>query len=401
MTAITNSEVTKQLLKTLIGKISRRTSEGFAVVTIHTLLKVLEKQYAFLRYLEVNTTLYSEGLDAVHVHPEIDTVEPAEFYEGLHALINMTVKYLKKNADFFFIKEFQEAIDAIPGLNLRGEGIDLSHMQFEYLVKRKQDLQTEYVDLVEHVLRALVFLLNRTYPEREAMATLRGILDTLRVKHSFLHFITIGETPDKDGFYSITVSRAINAIVSIGIAKALQELIEKVSHAAKWTEEETFQDAFKKELGERHVLRLKQIGVDLQGIMSVYQQKEHQQLMEKTMNALIMILGKRTSESFAVASLDKIIQQLQQDHPVLSHIIIDDMHYSKGIEAIQVLDAVNQEKPYKVAQAIRDMIKLGGAYLGRNTQMFIEDFKKQLGDDYLSELGRIGVNLHFLELKFM
>jgi len=401
MTAITNSEVTKQLLKTLIGKISRRTSEGFAVVTIHTLLKVLEKQYSFLRYLEVNTTVYSEGLDAVHVNPAIETVEPAEFYEGLHALINMTVKYLKKNADFFFIKEFQEAIDAIPGLNLRGEGIDLSHMQFEYLVKRKQDLQTEYVELVENVLRALVFLLNRRCPEREAMATLKGIIDTLSMKHNFLHFITIGETPDEDGFYSITVSREINAIISVSIAKGLQELIEKVSHAAEWKEEGTFQDAFKKELGERHVLRLKQIGADLQGLMLVSQQKEHQQLMEKTMNALITILGKRTSESFAVASLDRIIQKLQQDHPVLSHITIDNMHYSKGIEAIQVMDAVNQEKPYKVAQAIRDMIKLGGTYLGRNTQMFIEDFKKQLGDDYLSELGRIGVNLHFLELKFM
>jgi hypothetical protein len=401
MTAITNSEVTKQLLKTLIEKISRRTSESFAVVTLHTLLKVLQKEHGFLRYLEVNTTLYSEGLDAVHVNQAIDTVEPEEFYKGIYALINMTVKYLKKNADFFFIKEFQEAISAIPGMNLKGEGIDLSHMQFEYLVKRKQDLQTEYVELVENVLRTLVCLLNRTYPEREAMAKLKGILDTLSMKHSFLHVITIGETPDKDGFYTINVPREINTILSVGIAKALQELIEKVSAVIEWKEEKTFQDVFKQELGERHVLRLKQIGVDLKEIMTVSQQKENQQLMEKTMNALITILGKRTSESFAVASIDKIIQNLKEHHQVLSYVTIDDTHYSKGFEAIQIMNDVNQEKPYKVAQAIRDMIKLGGMYLGRNTQMFIEDFKKQLGDEYLSELGRIGVNLHFLELKFM
>jgi hypothetical protein len=401
MTAISNSEIAKRLLKTLIGKISRRTSENFALVTIRTLLKVLQKQHNFFRYLEVNDTLYSEVLDSVHVDPAIDTVEPEEFYEGLHALINMTVKYLKKNADFFFIKEFQEAIDAVPGMNLKREGSDLSRMQFAYLVERKQNLQMKYVDQVENVLRTSVCLLNRKYPEKEAMARLKGIVDTLSMKHSFLHFITIEETPDGDGFYNIHVSKEINAVLSVDIAKALKELIEKVSTITEWKEEETFQDVFREELGERHVLRLKQIGVNLQEMVTVSQQKDNRQLMEKTVHALITVLGKRTSESFAVASFDKIIQKLRQNHQVLSHVTIDDTHYFKGCEAIQIIDTINQEKPFKVAQAIRDMIKLGGMFLGKNTQMYIKDFKKQLGDEYLSELARIGVNLHLLELKFM
>ena len=44
------------------------------------------------------------------------------------------------------------------------------------------------------------------------------------------------------------------------------------------------------------------------------------------------------------------------------------------------------------------MIKVIHDIFGDKT--FIPDFKKRLGEEYLQEIEKMGVNLHFLELRF-
>ncbi|GAH44067.1 unnamed protein product, partial [marine sediment metagenome] len=79
MSNLTNSEVVKHTLQALISKIGRRTSEGFAVITIDKILKELESKYDFLKYIEVQNTIYSEGMGAVNILPDIDSVESSVF----------------------------------------------------------------------------------------------------------------------------------------------------------------------------------------------------------------------------------------------------------------------------------------------------------------------------------
>ena len=45
--------------------------------------------------------------------------------------------------------------------------------------------------------------------------------------------------------------------------------------------------------------------------------------------------------------------------------------------------------------------KIVGEELGVKKTSFIEDFKKHIGDEYLNKIEKIGVNLHFLEFKFV
>ena len=53
MPNLKNSEIVGHILRGLISKIGRRTSEAFAIVTIDTILKELEPTYDFLKYIKV------------------------------------------------------------------------------------------------------------------------------------------------------------------------------------------------------------------------------------------------------------------------------------------------------------------------------------------------------------
>ena len=59
---------------------------------------------------------------------------------------------------------------------------------------------------------------------------------------------------------------------------------------------------------------------------------------------------------------------------------------------------INSVESYKLGTAFREIIKVIHDILGDET--FIPEFKKKMGDKNLLEIEKMGVNLHFLELRF-
>ena len=206
MHIISNSVITNQLLKILVEKISRRTSNSFALVTISTIIKILEKKYDFLKFIQINRDIYLEGTDAISVDKHIDQIDTEEYFKAIHEFIKITVKYLKRNADYYFIREFQEAIENIPGLNLNETGLDLSYMQFQYIVDTKHTRRSEYNILFENVISSLAMVVNSIYPEKDTIIILKNSVDKLKQTDSLFNHIIIGGVKDSEGFYKINVS---------------------------------------------------------------------------------------------------------------------------------------------------------------------------------------------------
>jgi len=312
----------------------------------------------------------------------------------------MTVKYLERDADFFFIKELQDALNDT-GLGAIVEKLNLSCRQLEYIVDRTQTLRIDNSELVEHVLKALTFLLNRTLSEVQAIKTMADSIKNLEGEYKFLNYIEISDTPDSEGFYIIRALPDINNVSSAGIAEALQKIIEGVSISTEWEGEESFIDAFKSELGEKQLSKIEKLGVNLSYIQTRLSRMKHKEITKKTLDALVKIVDGRTHESFAVATLDDVIKKLEETYDVLKYIKIDKSRYAEGANAISIIPEVNNVKPYDLSKALREVIKMTGTHLGNKTTSFIEDFKKQIGKEYIQEIEKIGVSLHFLELKFM
>jgi len=283
--ATTNSDFVKYILKMLMNKISRRTTETHAKQVMDSVFEELTARYDFLRYITIMDVVYTEAVDTVVIDPEINTVNSSRFDHAVRDIIKSTVRHLERDADFFFIREFKEAIDGISETELLDKGINLSSMQFQYIFDRihMMNFQTHQNIPVEA-------------PKREA--------------------------------------------------------------------------------------------------------PKYDEMTRKILSALVDIVRGSTDMKSAMSRMDSIIQTLQKNHEFLRHISIDRNHYADGMTAVNIFPDINAIEPYVLAKGFRDIIKLTNASMGGKVEVFIGEFKKKIGEEYLLELEKMGINLHFLQLKF-
>ena len=399
MSNLKNSQVIRHILQTLVSKIGRRTSEGFATVILDTVLNKLMPRYDFLRYVEIKNTFYSEGIDAVNVSSEIDLVDTAKFYNAVRDIMEMTVKYVEEKANFFFIKEIQEALNDIYDLNLKEQNIDLNLMQFQFIVDKKQEVKMKNSEMVEIVISALNNIINQKFPGAQKTKTMINSIRKIGKKYDFLKHVEISDEPTSGGFYFIQALPGINNADPIDVAEAIQKIICDIGESLDWKDGESFIESLKREIGEKH-LDLEGAGVNLEHIKFELMRQGHEVLVKKTLEALIDTVSKNTSEGFAVVTIDAAIGKLEEKHDILRYIKIDKSRYAEGANAISIMPEINNVESHKLGKAIREVIRMVGKELGSKTSLYIEDFKKRIGTKYLYEIERIGVNLHFLELKF-
>ncbi|UCD14392.1 MAG: hypothetical protein JSW60_02975 [Thermoplasmatales archaeon] len=400
MPNLKNSEIIGHMLQILVSKIGRRTSEGFAVVTIDNILKELEQEYSFLKYIKIKNMLYYDKIDAVSVMSDINSVEPTKFYRAIKDIIKMTVRNLDRNAGFYFINEFQKAIDDNVDLALKENDIDLG------LIKRHtmdEIFKIENSEVVKHVLTALTRSLNRTFPEAQAIKTVIDLIKKLEGKYNFLKYIDMTNTPDLDALYSTRASPSINPNINnvspTDMGEALQKLIEEAGKSIEYESDQSFIEDFKNELEDEYLSKIKEVGVNLDLIRNILLRKEHKILTEKTLEALVDVVGRRTSKGFAVVTLDTIIGKLLEKHDVLKYIKIDKSRYMEGFNAISIMPDIDSVESYKLGKALQDIIKVTKENLKNKARSFIEDFKNKLGDNYISKIKETGVNLFLLEMR--
>ena len=120
-------------------------------------------------------------------------------------------------------------------------------------------------------------------------------------------------------------------------------------------------------------------------------------ITQKVLNALFEVLSSKTSNTSAQKILSENVFLLQGIHNILNNVKIDTSK-SENQYVFDVLTDINSVESYKLGKAFRDLITI----IQKNHKdiPLIADFKEKLGDDYLSQIEKLGVNLHFLELKY-
>lgn len=147
MGEIKNSEVLGGILRTLYIVASRRTSQTFAATVIGAIIKTLEQNYDFLRYVNIEDPEYTNSEIVINVSNEIDTVEPTKIGTAVEAIIRIVYMDLVGKTGLFFMKELKEQSGEQIITELRNYGVDLSLLQTEQRYmhrqhrKRKQQVQ--------------------------------------------------------------------------------------------------------------------------------------------------------------------------------------------------------------------------------------------------------------------
>lgn len=126
-----NSEVVKQVLNTLINTIRRKTDEKHAILTVSSLIKKLEAEYDFLRYIEINDTRLLATADIVNVMPDIDAVSPKEVGKVLHTIVSIMSYSLGDKEGYFLIKELQLRIGSEYTSSIKAMDIDIELLLLE------------------------------------------------------------------------------------------------------------------------------------------------------------------------------------------------------------------------------------------------------------------------------
>lgn len=134
------------------------------------------------------------------------------------------------------------------------------------------------------------------------------------------------------------------------------------------------------------------------------QKQRNSALIQRVLESLFEVTGRRESEVFAAMAMDSIIQTMQQKYDFLKYVKIRIeeglMIGSQDVTLDINQDIVDTVEPKKVGEAIESIIRIVLMDLGAKAGLFfINEFKKKLGNEYLPELRKIGVNLGNMQLE--
>ena len=396
-----NSEIISYIIQAIIKAISRRTTNNFAVLTIDIVIRKLEFKYDFLKFIEIDNGIYSEGINAVKINREIDSIKMSELEKAINEIIYILIKKLGKNKRYYFTKEIKDEIES-KFKSLGEENIfNLDFTQYDYIsdeldLEKTTDISIKNSFIMESILKSLFNILNKKIPEGEVIKILKTSIKKIGNNNDITKYIIINDIPDSNGYFTIETKNEINDVIPIRMADMLERFIEEIGRSIKCNTDHSFFEEFQNLLGEENLYFIKKMGVNLDRIRYVLQQQENEIITKKTLKTLIDICSKKISVSFAVETIDSIINKVKLKHDVLKYVTIDKYRYDEGVNAISINEAIKSAESHKLGKALWEIIKnMQEITRERN---FIEDFKKELGDEYLQKIEDIGVNLHILKI---
>jgi hypothetical protein len=122
------------------------------------------------------------------------------------------------------------------------------------------------------------------------------------------------------------------------------------------------------------------------------------ELLEGILKALYTTAGRRTTQSFAIAVLGAITKTLEQRYDFLKNVIF---HTEGRFEDVVVIDSkVNSANPVIIAKAIETIVQVLYMDLKEKAGLyFIKELMRNAGDNVISNLRDIGVDLELLQLQ--
>lgn len=387
----------KAILNVLRRKIARRTSEDEAIDMLSRFILELTPKYEFLKYISVNQTVYSES-ESIWVAPELNEVEEKQMLSALHDLVRKSVVEMKEKADFFFIREFQDAFEDIePVKKTITDDIPLNIMQHEYLVNRAQTLSLEKNQLLINLIYVLLSIENSYLPERESVELMQQSLQELLPKFPFFYSIEIIKNPEEKGYYTVEITDDVQKIPTYQFADAIYQLILHIGTKLQIEDSEEYRNKLKYKLGKRNTELLQKLNVPINNLHITTSSFSKKDILNQLIDALIIIIGERTSKLFAVAVMIKIMGNVKQANTLFSDIQIQKNQEKYNLFIYDTIESASDEEFRK---SIKKLIESVGAHLGQKRGEFISSLKLKLGEDYVSTIENYGLNFHMLEMRF-
>ncbi len=397
-----NDKLIKYTIEALIDIISRRTSKDTGYKTLKNVTDKLRIKYNFLDNVTINYSRFSETLNQVSINPNINTIDSENIVNSIIEIVDLSTKAIGEKADYFFIREIRDALPLKNDPKIYDFLMGLNYKQTEYIVERKEEkdfyiISIRNIDIIEPFINSLISILSKKELEVKPIQLINKLFLDLQEKYDFLSYVNFSNEQNEKKYVSFSINPEIDEISQDEIAKALTAIINNIINSINWNQEKSFLSTLKEKLGEERINHLIRIGVDLNKIENNIKRQELN-LTQKIFEALIGALKMRMHVEKATEKVTTVVSNLSKKHDVLKFISVNSSMHNKGVNAFEIDSDIDDFDAYKLGKAYRDIIKTIQNDL--KDKMFIEDFKKILGDEYLEEIEKMGVNLFFLSLKF-
>lgn len=124
---------------------------------------------------------------------------------------------------------------------------------------------------------------------------------------------------------------------------------------------------------------------------------KNSRILKTSIQALCMVAGRRTSETFSYKVMNSITSSLIDRYDFLNYVGLKD---GSGFETIQVDPAIDEIESSQIFKAIETIIRIVHMDLQDNAGLyFLKEFKESVGYDIINLLEHHGVDLDLLEVE--
>ena len=132
---LNQTSVIKHVLKALVEVLSRSSTESYAIVMINNVIKEFEEKFEFLKNIKVDGLHFSEGLDAIIVPEEIESIRKSDLGRSIQKIIDKIVKSLGEEAGKYFIDKIKDQLGKAYVLRIEEMGVNLHMIELRQSLK--------------------------------------------------------------------------------------------------------------------------------------------------------------------------------------------------------------------------------------------------------------------------
>lgn len=126
--------VFKNVLKALVDIINETTTQSYAILLVNNVIKKYEDRYQYLEHVNIDGKNFSEGVDAIVIPEELNSIRPSELGRGIRKIIEDIINCLGEDAGSQFIEKFKKRLGKAYLLRIEEIGVNL------HLIELKQNL---------------------------------------------------------------------------------------------------------------------------------------------------------------------------------------------------------------------------------------------------------------------
>jgi hypothetical protein len=302
------------------------------------------------------------------------------------------MKFMGKNAGYFFIRETQEKIGIdCDTILVKTMDVDLTLMQSTYIVEKKSIslLHIEKSDVMRRFLKALMDALEKQTSKTFAIELTSQRVKALRQQYTFLEYVSVNDIRYNLGSEEVAVMPEINNVDPLELGKAIGSILYDTDTALTDLGKNSVADDLKTHLTLEYLAKLKEMGVTINAHGLGYTI-----IFKQVIKALIDILGNTSTENNAIFTVNSLLRKIDSTYEFLKYVKVDSVI---GQGELYQIDSINETDARRAIEQLLETIIESLEEKVRKD--FIQKFKNSLEKKYLLKIQEMGVNLHMIELR--